>query len=165
MEGSEKRYLMGQRRRSRELALQILYSMEFSHAPPEDAIALFYELADFPGSAELQAHPSARPFAEHLVRGVFLHREHLDRLIASASAHWRLERMPTVDRNILRMALYEMLYCADIPLKVAINEAIDIGKRYGSSDSGAFINGILDRLLPSLEQQRNEAASAENPDP
>ena len=83
---------------------------------------------------------------ELLVLGVLEHREALDRLIQQYSENWRLDRINIIERNILRMALFELLYCEEIPPKVTINEAIDLGKRYGSEDSGGFINGILDRI-------------------
>jgi transcription antitermination protein NusB len=130
--------------------LQILYCMDLTETPPETATALVYQLAEDAEERELRMNPLTRPFTEHLVRGVALHREELDERLRSASDHWRLERMPAVDRNILRMALFEMLHCPDVPPKVTINEAIDIGKRYGSEESGAFINGILDRLLSDM---------------
>lgn len=81
-----------------------------------------------------------------LVLGVIEHRNEIDPLIAERSEHWRLDRMAIIDRNILRMALYELLYCEDIPPKVTLNEAIDLGKRFGTEESGSFINGILDRI-------------------
>lgn len=140
---------MGQRRRSREIALQVLYQMEVIEVPPEEALRLYYECFDSP--LEL------RPFCEELVRGVYHHQQEIDGVIASASQHWRLERMSIVDRNILRLALYEMLYCSSIPPKVSINEAIDLGKMYGSSESGSFINGILDHVLPELSKNGRDA--------
>jgi len=88
----------------------------------------------------------ADEFLRRLVLGVLKHCEELDRLIERYSENWRLDRIDVIDRNILRMALFELLYCEDIPPKVTINEAIDLGKRYGSEDSGSFINGILDRI-------------------
>lgn len=130
---------MGQRRRSREIALQVLYQMEVLGVSPDEGLRLYYEC--FAGTTEL------RPFCEELVRGVYQHRQEIDRMIASASRHWRLERMSIVDRNILRLALYEMLHCGSIPPKVSINEAIDLGKMYGSTESGSFINGVLDHVL------------------
>ena len=144
---------MGQRRRSREIALQILYRIDMTESPPDEAILLHYELVSPDEDHEVKASPLVRPFAEHLVRGVFLHQEEIDRIIVSASEHWRLDRMSLVDRNILRIALFEMLYCPDVPPKVSINEAIDIGKRFGSEDSGAFINGVLDHILGSLQKE------------
>jgi N utilization substance protein B len=85
-------------------------------------------------------------FLKRLVLGVLEHFHQLDRLIEQYSEHWRLDRINLIDRNILRMALFELLYCEEIPPKVTINEAIDLGKRFGSEDSGSFINGILDRI-------------------
>jgi len=133
------------RRRSRELALQLLYQIDMVGLSPEEALQLYYE--------HFSASPEVRPFAEELVNGVFINKEEIDRLIVSASKHWRLERMSIVDRNILRIALYEMLYCTSIPPKVSINEAIDLGKTFGNEDSGSFINGILDHLLPTLRRE------------
>jgi N utilization substance protein B len=85
-------------------------------------------------------------FAERIVLGVLDHGQEIDQLIKRFSKNWRLDRMNLVDRNILRMAIFELLYCNDIPPKVTLNEAVDLGKRYGSEDSGSFINGILDRI-------------------
>ena len=85
-------------------------------------------------------------FSARIIRGVEEHRGDLDRIIEKYSSHWKIDRMAHVDRNILRIAVYELLYCDDIPPKVAINEAIDIGKKFGSEDSGAFINGVLDKI-------------------
>lgn len=146
---------MGRRRRSREVALQILFQVEVSGAPPEEAIRLYYDIlfADEETRQELNVPESVRPFAEQLVVGVYLNQTEIDGLIASASEHWRLERMSIVDRNVLRIALYEMLHCPEIPPKVSINEAVDLGKSFGSADSGAFINGVLDRVLAELQHQ------------
>ena len=130
--------------------------MDVTDDAPEEALALYYELlrGEDDDAEEVHASMQARPFAESLVQGVDSHRSEIDGLIVSASEHWRLERMSIVDRNILRIALYEMLYCADIPPKVSINEAIDLGKTFGTEESGAFINGILDHILPELHRQR-----------
>jgi len=88
----------------------------------------------------------ADDFLKRLVLGVLEHFPEMDRLIEQYSEHWRLDRIDMIDRNILRIALFELLYCEEIPPKVTINEAIDLGKRFGSEDSGSFINGILDRI-------------------
>jgi N utilization substance protein B len=140
---------MGRRRRSREIALQILYQLDVTEATPEEGISLYYELFSDKSDDRREGRPPAAvcAFAESIVQGVFLHRSELDRLIVSASEHWRLERMSLVDRNILRIALYEMVYYPNIPPKVSINEAIELGKTFGSEDSGKFINGILDHIL------------------
>ncbi len=143
---------MGQRRRSRETALQILYRIDMTASPPDEAIFLHYELMTAGEEQEVQVPDVVRPFAEHLVRGVYVHQAEIDQIIVSASDNWRLDRMSIVDRNILRIALFEMLYCPDVPPKVSINEAIDLGKKFGSEDSGAFINGVLDHVLGSLQK-------------
>lgn len=149
---------MGQRRKSREIALQMLYQMEMTAESPGDVIDLYKELA-LNGSDENPEIPeTARPFAEHLVNGVHFHRERIDNMIVAASDNWRLERMSIIDRNVLRIALFEMLYCLEIPPKVSINEAIDLGKTFGSPESGAFVNGILDRLLQEVNRVREEEA-------
>jgi len=106
-----------------------------------------------------------RPFFDLLVSGVIRRLALIDGLIERFSKNWKLDRMACVDRNILRMAVYEILYCADIPPKVSINEAVDIGKKYGTEDSGAFINGILDsiRIAYESDQIRSDAAGDECP--
>ena len=147
---------MGQRRKSREIVLQMLYQMEMTGQPPHVVIDLYYELASGDDDNKNPNFAKAvRPFAEQLLYGVHAHRDELDGMIVAASEHWRLERMSIIDRNVLRIALYEMLYRAEIPPKVSVNEAIDLGKTFGSPDSGAFINGILDHLLPEVSRIRD----------
>ena len=90
--------------------------------------------------------PEVRDYARVLIKGVMDNRATLDGFIRSVARNWKLQRMATLDRNVLRIAVYEMILRKDIPAKVAINEAVDLGKRYGDSDSGAFVNGILDRI-------------------
>ena len=126
------------RRRSREFALQVLYQLNITK---QDPVAAFTQLEKY-----FLPDGVADDFAKRLVHGVLEHRSELDRLIEQYSEHWRIDRIDTIDRNILRMALFELLYCEEIPPKVTINEAIDLGKRFGSEDSGSFINGILDRV-------------------
>ncbi|MGV8073424.1 MAG: transcription antitermination factor NusB [Syntrophobacteraceae bacterium] len=135
---------MGRRRHARETALQILYQIDMTDIPHEQAFDLFYEHFDVPAFV--------RPFSEQLVQGVAQHKSEIDGMIVSASQHWRINRMSIIDRNVLRIALFEMLYCPDIPLKVSLNEAVDLGKTFGSEESGSFINGILDHLLPELRK-------------
>lgn len=107
---------------------------------------------------------SHQPFFEHLVMGIIDNREHIDGAIERHSSNWKMRRMACVDRNILRIAVFELLYCADIPAKVSINEAIDIGKKFGSPESGAFINGILDSIRLAIEQGRLPRVPAPPPD-
>jgi N utilization substance protein B len=129
---------MGKRRRARELALFLLYQLEFHPDDAAEATKVFWE--DHPTSPEIKV------FAENLVRGTLEHREVIDRLIASYAQHWRLPRMAVIDRNILRMAVYELLWNQETPEKVIINEAIELAKTYGAEDSGRFVNGILDQI-------------------
>jgi N utilization substance protein B len=101
----------------------------------------------------------ARPFFLKLVNGVLQTKSELDSIIENFSDHWKIGRMACVDRNIIRIAVYELLYCLDIPSKVSINEAVDIGKRFGTEESGAFINGILDSIRTALEENKIKAKS------
>lgn len=135
---------MSSRRRSREMAVQVLYQVDMAQSDIGEALRLFCK--------HFKAPESIRDFAIELVNGAHEHREEIDTLIRRFSENWRLERMPTVDRNILRLAIFELLYRPDIPTKVSINEAVDIGKKYGSEDSGSFINGILDRIRLHLDE-------------
>lgn len=135
---------MHARRRAREVALQVLYSLNFVSLDVTKALDLFW--------GNFIAPKEARDFAECLVEGTWSHREELDGLIAASSENWSLSRMPKVDISILRLAVFEFLYCGDIPPKVTLNEAIDLGKTFGSENSGAFINGILDAINLKLEK-------------
>lgn len=129
---------MGKRRRSREFALQVLYQLEIKN---QDALHAIVQLRENFSSEEGEDE-----FIKRVVLGVMEHRQEIDHLIEERSENWRLDRMTVIDRNILRIAIFELLYCSDIPPKVTLNEAIDLGKRYGSEESGSFINGILDRV-------------------
>jgi N utilization substance protein B len=145
---------MGTRRRAREFALQILYQLDVQdQLSDEQALGMFWR--NFAATAEAEGAMAAdlgeiQPFAEKLVRGVREHLAELDAQIQGASKNWRLERMARVDRNLLRLALYELKHIEDVPAKVAINEAIEIAKRYGTNESSAFVNGILDRCREEL---------------
>jgi N utilization substance protein B len=143
---------MGSRRRARELALQVLFQMDAQEdLSVAQALGLFLHhlaVGEADGEATVsELDAETREFCEGLVRGVREHLEELDRALGQASRNWRLERMARVDRNLLRLALYELRYLPDVPAKVAINEAIEIAKRFGTADSPAFVNGILDRCL------------------
>jgi N utilization substance protein B len=126
------------RRKSREFALQVLYQLDITQQDVNKTLAQFQD--HFSGSDERD------DFMEYLVNGVVGHCEEIDRLIEKYSENWRLDRMNMIDRTILRIATFELLYCEEIPPKVTMNEAIELGKRFGSEDSGSFINGILDRI-------------------
>jgi N utilization substance protein B len=133
------------RRKSREFTLQVLYQLDITK---QDVIKTLAQFQDhFSGNEERD------DFMERLVLGVLEHCQEIDRLIEKYSENWRLVRMNIVDRTILRMAIFELLYCEEIPPKVTLNEAIELGKRYGSEDSGSFINGILDRIQNEAVQK------------
>jgi N utilization substance protein B len=136
--------MSGARRRGRELALQALYQLDVTGGQSQTVAADLWRYFDEPESAP--APDEARAFATELVCGVLEARERVDGLIAAAAEHWRLERLSQIDRNILRIGAYELLCRPDVPASVAIDEAIEIAKRFGSDDSGAFVNGVLDQV-------------------
>ncbi len=129
---------MGKRRKARETALQALFQADFHGSDYQESLRLFWE--------EQSLDPEVLEFAHQLVEGVIPRVAELDNLIEEHSDHWKVNRMSRVDRNILRLAAYELLELAEIPFKVTIDEAIEMAKKYGSSESGAFINGILDHI-------------------
>jgi transcription antitermination factor NusB len=133
---------MGNRRKARELAVQILFNMEFNPGDPDEICDLVYE--------NFSPSRSIRVFSRKLVCGVRENIQCLDSMIKSSSKNWRLERMSVVDRNILRLASYEILFMEDIPYKVSIDEAVELGKKFGAEESGGFINGILDNILKNI---------------
>ena len=134
---------MGRRRKAREIALQFLYQLDVSGASDPSAFE-----GEFWSRHPVDAE--ARAFADTLVRGSKEHQARIDELIARYAEHWDLDRMAVVDRNILRLAVYELMRDAEVPPKVAINEAIEIAKKFGAADSGRFINGVLDRIYREL---------------
>ncbi len=141
--------LPAKRTKARERALQALYQIDVAAEGLDDALARFWKSFE-PVEREVQQ------IAEQLVRGVAAHRRDIDDVIESVSTNWRLDRMAKVDRNVLRLATYELLR-TDVPVKVAINEAIELGKKFGSESTGAFVNGVLDRIASSLPAERRRA--------
>ena len=129
---------MKKRTRARELALQFLYQVDLVNGTSLDQLAGFL--------TEAERDSEACRYAKLLVRGTVERREELDAEIQRVAQNWQIHRMAVIDRNVLRLAAFELLHCADIPPKVAINEAIELGKRYSTANSGAFINGILDKI-------------------
>jgi transcription antitermination protein NusB len=129
---------MGARSTAREAALQMLYAIEATGSSPDQVIHSFWR--ELPGDAE------DRPYADEAVRGVVADLAAIDARIQAASTNWRLERMARVDRNVLRIGAWELVHCRDVPRAVAIDEAVEIAKRYGTEESGAFVNGVLDRI-------------------
>lgn len=101
-----------------------------------------------------EAGPMDKALVEQLIRGIYQHRAELDQMLSAASKNWRVERMAVVDRNVIRLALYEIKFCADVPVAVAINEAIELTKQFGTAEAPAFVNGLLDRAVDELGLRR-----------
>lgn len=137
---------MGKRRKAREFALQLLFQLDVTNKMSGDdsdkPMELFWE--------HTSCKEEIKDFSSEIIRGTLAHIEKIDENINKYAENWDLNRMPTVDRNILRFAIYEILYRDDIPLKVSINEAIEISKSYGTEDSARFINGLLDKISKTL---------------
>ena len=159
--------MAGPRRRSREIALQILHQIDVSGAPESDAdvdlmIARYFEhLAMKGGPAREEDEDEAdvaakigRPLVQELVRGVTQHWAEIDETLTNLSQNWRLERMAIVERNVIRIALYELKYCENVPVNVVLNEAVELAKRYGTAEGAAFANGLLDRAVGELGVRR-----------
>ena len=137
------------RTKARERALQALYQIDVAAVGIDEALGRFWKSFE-PVEREVM------DLAEALVRGVAEHRRAIDDTIERISTNWRLDRMAKVDRNVLRIAVYELLR-TDVPVKVAINEAIELGKKYGSESTGAFVNGVLDKIASALPEERRRA--------
>jgi N utilization substance protein B len=158
--------MIGPRRRAREIALSVLHAMDVSpELPVEVALARTFE--HFFGSAAGERAPldeddggelvnvkPDRALVEELVRGVGSRREELDATLTRLSRNWRIERMAVVERNIMRLALWELLHAPSVPINVVINEAVELAKRFGTAEGAAFVNGILDRAVTELEIRR-----------
>lgn len=148
---------MKKRTRARELALQFLYQVDLVGADVRT------EAEGFLRGEERDAE--SRKFALRLIRGTLEHQPEIDEIVQQVAQNWEIARMAVVDRNVLRLATFELLHCEDIPPKVAINEAIEIGKRFSTQNSGAFINGILDKIMnKALAARRATAAQAGPPE-
>lgn len=145
---------MGVRRAGRECAVQFLYQLDL--CPNKDwdhALKAYWKLSE--------PSKSTQEFADGLIRGVMSKLPELDEKIKSLADNWDFTRLAAVDRNILRLAIYEMLFREEIPPVVSINEAIEIAKRYSTDESGKFVNGLLDRLKKDLPRPGRHAAGAE----
>ena len=142
---------MRKRSKAREYALQMLYQADLRQSPPAELIPEFWE-----------ANPSpeeVRQFADVLVRGTTKHLKEIDPLITKHASNWTLKRMGVVDRNVLRLGAFELLHLKDVPPKVSINEAVDLAKRFGDTESGKFINGILDAIRKSAGNHKDPSGS------
>jgi len=156
--------MSGPRRRSRVAALQILHQMDVNGELDADAaLGMYFGQLASGGAitveedepfASGESAPLDRALVEQMIRGVFKHRAELDQMLSASSKNWRVERMAVVDRNVIRLALYEIKFCADVPVAVAINEAIELTKQFGSAEAPAFVNGLLDRAVDELGLRR-----------
>ena len=135
---------MGDRRQARELALQALFFLDMDNAYMDETATT--NIDAFCSNNEEHLTPGVEPYFKDLIHGVVGHQARIDELLNASSKNWKISRMPVVDRNIMRIAIYEFLERDDIPESVTINEAVEIGKKYGTRDSGSFINGVLDRI-------------------
>ncbi len=133
---------MVKRRKIRELAVQALFALEICKGKPDDTFDLVCD--------NFIAGKDTRLFSKQLFLGVCSRKGRIDELIAAASRNWRIERMPLVDLSILRLAVFEMIFVDDVPPKVAIDEALEIGKRFGGEKSVPFLNGVLDRVYKDI---------------
>jgi transcription antitermination protein NusB len=153
---------MTRRSRGREVALQVLYQVEQNPGFAPEEVRQFIQ-------RRLLSDRKLSEFTEGLVAGVKEHQERIDALISEFAENWRLDRMAAIDRNILRLGAYEMMFCPEVPARVAINEALELAKRYSTAQSSRFVNGILDRVLQSQVQTpkagREPESSAPAPTP
>ena len=129
---------MRKRTKARECALQVLYQIDITSDEPDVSLKGYWQ--------DNRESEDIMEFTAKLVQGACQKKCEIDRLIAMYAENWTIARMAVVDRNILRMAAYELLYCPDVPAKVCINEAIDLAKKFGDAESGKFVNGIIDRI-------------------
>ena len=130
---------MRKRTKAREYALQILYAVDITKDDPKECVENFWDGSD-------ESSDEVKAFAGALVLGVCDNIKKINSLITKHATNWQLDRMAVIDRNVLRLATYELLFVEDIPPKVSINEAIDIAKKFGGNDSGKFVNGVLDKI-------------------
>jgi N utilization substance protein B len=140
---------MTRRTRAREIALQVLYQLEQNPGYSTSNVDRFIE--------RRLREPKLREFARELIAGVQAHQPRIDALISDVAENWRLDRMAAIDRNILRLGAFEMLFCPGVPMKVAINEALELAKRYSTAQSSRFVNGILDRLQSAQAEPAAQA--------
>ncbi|MBI2092817.1 MAG: transcription antitermination factor NusB [Deltaproteobacteria bacterium] len=137
---------MGERRKGREFALQILYAYDSSKLELNEVLKSFW-------ITNTEFSEDIKTFTEEIVRGTCSRIEEIDSIIGTHSTNWKVSRMGIVDRNILRFAVYELLWRPDIPVRVTLNEAIEVAKQYGTEDSGSFINGVLDKVAKTVNKE------------
>lgn len=139
---------MRKRTQAREYALQILYQIDVRKDPEDKILVDFWK--------NIETEPEVSDFSAKIVIGTIRNKKKIDEMITKYASNWKLSRMAVIDRNVLRMATYELLFCEDIPPKVSINEAVDLAKKFGDTESGKFVNGILDKI------NKEEAAGGKN---
>ena len=137
---------MGARHSGREAALQMLFQMEASGVSADHAIELFWRTYE-------DADPEGMQYADAVVRGVYEHLEAIDKRVTAASQNWRLERMSRVDRNLLRLGTWELMFRTDVPRAVILDEAVELAKSFGTDESSGFVNGVLDRIASDVGRQ------------
>ena len=140
------------RRRAREYAVQILYALDLNPAPVKEFLQMFWELNP--------CKPEITEYASSLVTGTLEKKREIDALISAHSSHWKIDRMAVTDRNILRLATYELIEERSVPSRVVINEAIEIAKKFGTTDSAIFINGVLDSIHQELVASQKSSQHA-----
>jgi transcription antitermination factor NusB len=138
---------MRKRTVSREFALQILYQLDITRDTPEAALENFWS-----ARSQEVIEVELKEFTSKLVKGVASYIDEIDKKISKYAANWQLKRMAVVDRNIMRMGCFEILYCEDIPPKVSINEAVDLAKKFSGIEAGKFVNAILDKVKIEKEK-------------
>ncbi|MFA6320862.1 MAG: transcription antitermination factor NusB [Candidatus Omnitrophota bacterium] len=138
---------MRKRTKARESALKILYAIDITGGEPKKCIDAYWKDNE-------EKDLDVKTFANSLVLGAANKSKEIDKIISECATNWQLDRMAVIDRNILRFAAYELLFANEIPPKVTINEAIDIAKRYGDSESGKFVNGVLDKINKDMEKNK-----------
>ena len=143
---------MGARRSGREAALQMLFQLEGSGVSADQAVDLFWRTFE-------DADPEGKPYADSIVRGVADNLDAIDKKVAAASQNWRLERMSRVDRNLLRLGTWELMFRTDVPRAVILDEAVELAKSFGTDESSSFVNGVLDRIAENLGR-RDDAPKA-----
>ncbi len=141
---------MGARHSGREAALQMIFQMESSGTTAEQTIALYWR--------NFEGEPEGREYSDAAVRGVAEGLEALDKQITAASAHWRIERMARVDRNILRLGTWELTHRLDVPRAVILDEAVEIAKSFGTEESSSFVNGVLNKVAELLGRKDEDIA-------
>lgn len=147
---------MGQRRKARERALEILYGIEIKKSHIDETKDILLQYWSKKESENIPIADDSKSFTSNLVNGVIENINNIDECIKKYTINWTVDRISKIDKNILRIAVYEFLYLSDIPEIVSINEAVDIAKKYGSEESDKFINGILDKIRKNIKQWKNK---------